>query len=43
MDMAKWLDGLVRVVAKDGSVWWVPPASAARYAALDSAFVVVKK
>ena len=33
------LGDLVRVVAKDGSVWWVKPAAVAYYAALDSAHV----
>ena len=32
-----FLDGLVRVVARDGSVWWVTPASAPWYRALESA------
>lgn len=32
-----FLDGLVRVVARDGSVWWITPASAPWYQALDAA------
>jgi hypothetical protein len=31
--------GLVRAVAQDGSVWYVRPASAARYAAMPTAEV----
>lgn len=32
-----FLDGLVRVVAKDGSVWWVSPANVEFYRQLESA------
>jgi hypothetical protein len=33
------LHGLVRVVARDGSVWWVRPDRVAFYAALDHAVI----
>lgn len=36
---AQQLAGLVRVVARDGAVWWVRPESADYYRSLESAQV----
>jgi len=39
MNETKWLAGLVRAVARDGSVWWVKPEQAAEYEQIESAIM----